>query len=169
MESQNDPHTHPDRLIRLAYDHVLRKAHDLAEQALRCLEELRELYPSDLSDEVIVAVRLFHDLLPGEPTAPGGQERRRAPRFPSGGKRFLTDPKAPGQVLEAATVDRSVGGISVLCDRPLALGAVVTVADAADPGAGPPLRAEVKSCRPEGEAWVVGCELLPAPEPGNRA
>jgi hypothetical protein len=168
MEKQNAPDPLPAGLTRLAYERLVRRAHDLAEQALRCLEELRGLYPADLPEEVVVAVRRFHDQLPGEDPATAGQERRRAPRFPAGGTLTLTDPQAPGQPWEAVTVDRSWGGFSFLADRPFALGAVVTAADTADPGAAP-LRAEVKSCRPEGAAWVVGCELLPAPEPGGEA
>jgi hypothetical protein len=169
MENQHPPDLLPAGLTRLAYERLMRRAHDLAEQALRCLEELRGLYPSDLSEEVIVAVRRFSERLSDERPAPGGQERRRAPRFPAVGKLTLADPQAPGQPWEAVTVDRSWGGFSFRADRAFALGSVVTVADTADPGSGPQRRAEVKSCRPKGEAWVVGCELLPAPEPGGGA
>jgi len=169
METPDPTDSLPGALTRLAYERLVRRAHDLAEQVLRCLEELRALYPSDLPDEVVVAVRRFHDQLPGAVAASGERERRRAPRFPAGGKLTLTDPQAPGQAWEAVTVDRSWGGFSFLCDRPFAPGSLVTVADADDPGAGPPRRAEVKSCRPEGAAWVVGCEWLPAPEPGGGA
>jgi hypothetical protein len=169
MESQNAPNTPPDRLTSLAYDHFLRRAHDLAQDALRCLEELRGLYPADLPEEVVVAVRRFHDHLPPTAAASGERERRRAPRFPAGGKLLLTDPQAPGPSWEAVTVDRSWVGISFRADRPFALGSVVTVAEEADAGGNARLRAEVKSCRLEGGAWIVGCELLPAPELGGGA
>src|SRR5262249_36719778 len=145
MESQDAPDTPPAELSRLAYERLVQQARDLAEKALRRLEELRGLYPADLAEEVIVAVRRFHDKPPG----PDGATPRRAPPFPAGGRNLtLTDPQAPGQSWEAVMVDLSWGGFSCRADRPCALGSVVAVGEAADPGVGPPPRAEVKSCRP---------------------
>jgi hypothetical protein len=170
MESQDAPDTPPVALSRLAYERLVQRARALADKALRRLEELRGLYPSDLAEAGIVAVRRCHDKLPGEPPRPDGPKRRRAPRLPAGGRTLtLTDAQAPGPSWEAVLVDLSWGGFSCRADRPLALGSVVAVGDAADPGVGPPPRAEVKSCRSAGEAWVIGCALLPTPEPGGGA
>jgi len=170
MDSQDSPDTPPAELSRWAYERLVQRARALAEQALRRLEELRGRYPADLAEEVIVAVRRLHDQRPGAPPRPGGPKRRRAPGFPVGGRQLtLTDAQAPGQPWEAVLVDLCWGGFSVRAERPWALGSVVTVGDAADPGVGPPPRAEVKSCRPAGAAWVIGCALLPAPEPGGGA
>jgi hypothetical protein len=165
MVRQNDPDTLSAVLARGAYDEIIQRAHALAERTLKGLEELHDLYPSDLPSEVIEAVRHFHACLPGAVPARATRERRRAPRFAAHHEKLiLTDLQAPTQAWEVVAVDRSWGGCAFVSNRPLAAGAVVTVWDADAPEAGPPTRAEVKSCRPQGDAWAVGCELLPAPQ-----
>jgi hypothetical protein len=139
MESQDAPDNLPDELRRWAYERLVQRARALAAKALRRLEELHGRYPADLAKEVIVAVRRLHHKLPGAPPRPGGPKRRRAPRLPAGGRQLtLTEPQAPGQSWAAVLVDVSWGGFSCRADRPLALGSVVVVGDAADPGVYPP-------------------------------
>jgi hypothetical protein len=166
MVRQNLPDI-PAALTYWAYERLMQRAHALAEKSLHSLEELRELDPSAVPAEVIEALRRSHDRRPGE--APGA-ERRRAPRFPAwGSKLILTTAEATGAGWELPAVDRSWNGFSVLSDRPLAVGSVVTFWEAQPLGATPPLQAAVKSCRPQGDAWVIGCELLPAAGPARTA
>jgi hypothetical protein len=162
MVRQNDSNSLQPVLTTHAYDGVAQRVHALAEKALRCLEELYTLYPSELSREAIEAVRRFHSGRAEAGVCPGGQERRRAPRFPAHGhKLLLMEAKAPREAWEVVEVDHSWNGLAFLSDRPVKCGSVVTVWDAGGARAGAPEFAEVKSCRPDGGGWAVGCELLP--------
>jgi hypothetical protein len=165
MVRQNFPDPPPAALTSWAYERLLQRAHDLAEKSLQSLEGLHDLDPSAVASEAIEAIRRSHDRLAEAGPGRDERDRRRAPRFPAlGSKLILATPGETGPGWEVPALNRCWNGFAVLSDRPLAVGAVVTVWEAQPLGATPPVRAEVKFCRPQGDVWVVGCELLPAAE-----
>jgi hypothetical protein len=169
MARQDPPDIATAALTSWAYERLMQRAHAVAEESVQRLDDLRARYPSAFPAELVEAVRRFHTHPPGADRSRDERERRRAPRFPSrGSKLILADPQAPKQVWEAEGLERSWGGLAFLSDRPLAVGSVVVACEAGAPSS-PPVRVEVKSCRPEGGAWAVGCAFLPGPEPGGGA
>ena len=165
MVSQNDPDIPATLLSKGAYDYLLLQAHALAKKAMLSLKGLEDRYPEAFPPEVVEAVHRYQaEPLEGVP-ARDEQERRRHPRSTTwGSKLIVTLAEEPAEGWEVPELDRTWNSVGFLSDRPLPVGAVVTVWQATPADAGPPLRAEVKSCRPEGDAWVIGCEFLPMPD-----
>jgi hypothetical protein len=160
MVRQNNSDNVPPTIARGAYERLLQRAHALAEKALLSLEGLGDLYPSDLPPEVVEAVRRFH-AHPPETALPGGhEERRRTPRLPARDRKLVVAAaESASEGWEVPAVDRSWDSVAFLTHRPLGVGSVVLIWDAAELRTLPPIRGEVKSCRPVEDAWVVGCEL----------
>ena len=163
MVRQSSPDITPLVLTSWAYDHTVQRAHAMAEKSLKALQDLLELFPSALPADLVEALRQFHEESAEADPSGDGWERRSSPRCATAGsKLIISDPRTGEPEREVLEVDRSWRGVAFLSDRSFDLGCVLTVREAADGERGePPSRAEVKSCRPQGTCWVVGCELLP--------
>src|SRR5579884_1312944 len=61
--------------------------------------------------------------------------------------------------------DLSQGGLGVLGLRPFAAGAVLRVRAASAASAIPWIELEVRSCRKQGQRWLVGCQFRSPPHP----
>ena len=79
-------------------------------------------------------------------------------------KVLLTDADAQGNPQEAWVVDRSLHGLCLRVEGEQILpGTVLSVRSASAPKAVPWTRVEVKHCRPDGNAWELGCQFLKTP------
>ncbi len=91
-------------------------------------------------------------------------DRRSAPRRK--GNRvevYLTDDsKRPP--LQGWVVDRSMGGLCLIVEKPLTEGSVFNVRPRQAPQTAPWTAIEVRSCRPEGGEWEVGCRFVKTPQ-----
>jgi hypothetical protein len=73
---------------------------------------------------------------------------------------LLSDAKGGADPFEGWVLDRSPGGLGLLVDEEVAVGAVLTVRPAKSPAKFRWLRVEVKSCRPHQTSWNLGCKFL---------
>jgi hypothetical protein len=96
---------------------------------------------------------------------PSRQDRRSAPRRKAGNRVevYLTKDQKETPVL-GWVVDRSVGGLRLNVEGPLSEGAILNIRPRKAPQTAPWLAIEVRSCRPEGCAWEVGCRFLKPPQ-----
>jgi hypothetical protein len=98
-------------------------------------------------------------------TKPSQPERRSAPRRKAGNRVevYLTDDTRETPLL-GWVVDRSVGGLRLNVEGPLREGTVLNVRPRKAPQTAPWLAIEIRSCRPEGCTWEVGCRFLKPPQ-----
>lgn len=91
-------------------------------------------------------------------------DRRSAPRRK--GNRvevFLTeDPKQPPFL--GWVVDRSMGGLCLIVEKQLSEGSTLNVRPRQAPKTAPWTAIEIRSCRPDGCEWEVGCRFLKPPQ-----
>ncbi len=57
-------------------------------------------------------------------------------------------------------LNRSGGGLCLLVDEEIAPGTVLTVTPHLGPATFEWIQVEVKSCRPERQSWLLGCQFL---------
>jgi PilZ domain len=91
-------------------------------------------------------------------------DRRSAPRRK--GNRIevlLTDDKKRQQAA-GWVVDRSMGGLCLIVDKPLTEGSTLNVRPRLAPQTAPWTSIEIRSCRPEGGEWEIGCRFLKPPQ-----
>ena len=91
-------------------------------------------------------------------------DRRTAPRRK--GNRVevhLTDDSKQSPIL-GWVVDRSMGGLCLIVEKPLAEGANFNVRPRTAPKTAPWTAIEIRSCRPDGTDWEVGCRFLKPPQ-----
>jgi hypothetical protein len=98
-------------------------------------------------------------------TKPTWTERRSAPRRKAGNRVevYLTDDTRETPLL-GWVVDRSMGGLCLNVEEPLCEGTILNVRPRKAPQTAPWLAIEIRSCRPEGNTWVVGCCFLKPPQ-----
>jgi hypothetical protein len=96
---------------------------------------------------------------------PSRPERRSAPRRKAGNRVevYLTDDSRETPLM-GWVVDRSVGGLRLNVEGPLSEGTILNVRPRKAPQTAPWLAVEIRSCRPEGSAWEVGCRFLKPPQ-----
>jgi hypothetical protein len=165
MVRQNEASPEPLTFTAWAFDVTVRRARALSDKILQSLEGLHHLYPSSLPANLVDALREYHEQAPAPSRASENWDRRGSPRFPvTGSKLHISETPAGGQNWDALEVDRSWRGFAFLSDRPCAVGSVLTAAELDGQTEHPPAWVEVKSCRPHGDAWVIGCALLPVPD-----
>src|SRR5579871_5436437 len=91
-------------------------------------------------------------------------DRRGAPRRK--GNRIevylIDDPKRPP--LHGWIVDRSMGGLCVIVEKPLEAGTVLNVRPRKAPQTAPWIPIEVRSCRPDEGEWEIGCKFVGTPQ-----
>lgn len=93
------------------------------------------------------------------------RDRRAAPRRKAGSRVevYLTDdPKEPPIV--AWVVDRSMGGLCLIVEKPLKEGSVLNVRPRQAPQTAPWTAIEIRSCRCDGDEWEIGCRFLKPPQ-----
>jgi PilZ domain len=98
------------------------------------------------------------------PTVKAREDRRTAPRRK--GNRvavYLTD-GSNRPPLCAWVVDRSLGGLCLVVEKPLAEGTVLNVRPRQAPQTAPWTPIEVRSCRADDGEWEVGCRFCKAPQ-----
>jgi hypothetical protein len=89
-------------------------------------------------------------------------ERRETPRRKKQLKVHVCAAEAEAEPNTGWIVDRSIGGLSLSYGAEQAVGAVLRVRPAASPKT-PWVQIEVTSCRPEENAWLLGCRFLRNP------
>lgn len=57
-------------------------------------------------------------------------------------------------------VDRSMGGLCLIVERPLTEGAIFNVRPRSAPQTAPWATIEIRSCRPDGADWEIGCRFV---------
>jgi hypothetical protein len=92
--------------------------------------------------------------------ARGGCERRRFARRRGKSRQVLLRNVAVGEPsLLCWVIDHSRGGLGLVAPRPLAVGTVLEAVAADAPEGLPPIRIEVRACRPKGKYWRLGCRF----------
>lgn len=92
-------------------------------------------------------------------------DRRTCPRR-KGGNRvevYLTDSSKEPQVY-GWVVDRSMGGLCLNVEKPLNEGSILNVRPRKAPQTAPWIAVEIRSCRPDGNEWEIGCRFLKQPQ-----
>lgn len=99
--------------------------------------------------------------------AAAGSERRATPRRQGNLVSVtITRPSSeagssPGvESMHGWVLNRSGGGLCLLVDEEIALGTVLTVTPHLGPATFEWIQVEVKSCRPERQSWLLGCQFL---------
>jgi PilZ domain len=92
-------------------------------------------------------------------------DRRSAPRRKEGNRVevYLTDETRP-EPLYGWVIDRSLGGLCLNVEKPLIEGSILNVRPRKAPKTAPWITVEIRSCRPEGSEWEVGCRFLKQPQ-----
>jgi hypothetical protein len=91
-------------------------------------------------------------------------DRRSAPRRK--GNRvevYITDDSKKPPLL-GWVVDRSMGGLCLIVEKPLEEGTLLHVRPRQAPQTAPWTGIEIRSCRPDGSEWEVGCRFLKTPQ-----
>lgn len=91
-------------------------------------------------------------------------DRRSAPRRK--GNRievYLTDDSKRPPIM-GWVVDRSMGGLCMIVEKPLPEGAVLNVRPRKAPQTAPWTPIEIRSCRADEGEWEVGCQFLKTPQ-----
>jgi hypothetical protein len=76
---------------------------------------------------------------------------------------YVTD-DSKGPPMLGWVVDRSMGGLCLIVEKPLDEGAVLNVRPRQAPQTAPWTAIEIRSCRSEGSEWEVGCRFLKPPQ-----
>jgi hypothetical protein len=76
---------------------------------------------------------------------------------------FVTDDSKRPPLL-GWVVDRSMGGLCLIVEQPLTEGAILNVRPRKAPQTAPWTAIEIRSCRPEGSEWEVGCRFVKTPQ-----
>lgn len=91
-------------------------------------------------------------------------DRRSAPRRKGNQiEVYLTDDSKRSPIL-AWVVDRSMGGLCLIVEQPLKEGIVLNARPRQAPQTAPWTAVEIRSCRPDGGEWEVGCRFLKTPQ-----
>lgn len=118
-------------------------------QALR--KELGELHER-------LAETTARPLAPPRPTT--GDDRRTTPRRHGNLVPVLvSNPQVTTDILQGWVLDRSTGGLRLLTDEPIAAGSMIRVQPAKSPSRFRWISLYVRSCRPQGNNWVLGCQF----------
>jgi hypothetical protein len=93
------------------------------------------------------------------------QDRRSAPRRKAGNRVevFLTTEPEAAPTL-GWVVDRSMGGLCLNVEEPLSEGTILNIRPRKAPQTAPWLAIEIRSCRPEGSTWEIGCRFIKPPQ-----
>jgi hypothetical protein len=76
---------------------------------------------------------------------------------------YITD-DAKRPPLQGWVVDRSMGGLCLIVEKPLTEGGVFNVRPRQAPQTSPWIAVEIRSCRPEGSDWEIGCRFVKQPQ-----
>ncbi len=94
------------------------------------------------------------------------QERRATPRR-RGNLVEVQLVDGDGTSLRGWVVDRSQGGLGLLVEQPLAAGVALRVRPSAVGSSAPWTEVTVRSCRPEGSQYELGCQFIHMPNYGQ--
>jgi len=92
-------------------------------------------------------------------------DRRSAPRRKAGNRVevYLTD-ESKGEPVLGWVVDRSMGGLCLNVETQLSEGTTLYIRPRKAQKTAPWLAIEIRSCRPDGPVWEVGCRFLKPPQ-----
>jgi hypothetical protein len=79
---------------------------------------------------------------------------------------LITDADVKQRPRYGWVLDRSMGGLGLSVDEPVPQGTILSVRAANAPPNIAWVQLEVRSCRPEGESWDLGCQFLRTPSWG---
>lgn len=124
-----------------------------------CREELADqlagLRGGTPAEEKVVRAEPVRSSPNAQAKPPKGRERRALPRRRGNPVAVrVSNPRFEGWVL-----DRSPDGLSLLSDAEVAVGTHLSVCPS-EPGSSHWYLVEVRSCRPRGKNWVLGCRFL---------
>ncbi len=108
---------------------------------------------------------LRHQLLELKKSGPeagsAGKERRATPRREGNLVSVtITGGKGDDSAMDGWVLNRSGGGLCLLVDEEVSPGSALTVTPNLGPSTFEWIRVEVKSCRPERNSWLLGCQFL---------
>lgn len=103
--------------------------------------------------------------LPPEPFAFGTTlEQRGTPRRKGNPVGIdITDAQAKGEPFHAVVVNRSAGGLCLETDRPIEVATIVSLRVVNAPVTVPWIQVQIRSCRPEVNNWILGCQFVKSP------
>lgn len=91
-------------------------------------------------------------------------DRRSAPRRRGNRVEVHITDDSKQELLLGWVVDRSVGGLCLIVEKPLTEGATLNVRPRTAPKTAPWTAIEIRSCRPDGAEWEVGCRFVKTPQ-----
>jgi hypothetical protein len=109
-------------------------------------------------EEMAPTVLTTATLKPAEP------DRRSAPRRKGNRVEVHLTDDSKGPPLLGWVVDRSMGGLCLIVEKPLTQGATLKIRPRQAPQTAPWLAIEIRSCRADGSEWEIGCRFLKAPQ-----
>lgn len=111
--------------------------------------------PEEEGESNLITAKLSKKSEPDRRTAP----RRKGNRV----EVFIADDSKKNPV-QGWVVDRSMGGLCLIVDSALTEGSVLNVRPRLAPQTAPWTAIEIRSCRPDGGEWEVGCRFLKQPQ-----
>jgi hypothetical protein len=75
----------------------------------------------------------------------------------------ITDAQAKGEPFHAVVVNRSAGGLCLETDRPIEVATIVSLRVVNAPVTVPWIQVQIRSCRPEVNNWILGCQFVKPP------
>jgi hypothetical protein len=91
-------------------------------------------------------------------------ERRAAPRRKGNQIEVLLADDSEREPMRGWVIDRSMGGLCLVVERPLTEGSVLSVRPRQAPQTAPWTAVEIRSCRAEEDQWEVGCRFVQTPQ-----
>lgn len=103
-------------------------------------------------------------LITASVTKASAPDRRSSPRRKGNRVEVSITDDTKTDSLYGWVVDRSMGGLCLVVEKPLSEGTLLNVRPRKAPQTAPWLSIEIRSCRPEGDEWEVGCRFTKPPQ-----
>jgi hypothetical protein len=94
---------------------------------------------------------------------PSAPDRRSSPRRKGNRVEVYVTDDSKRPPLLGWVVDRSMGGLCLMLEKPITEGATMTVRPRQAPQTAPWTPIEIRSCRPDGNEWEVHCRFCKTP------
>lgn len=104
------------------------------------------------------------NLITAKMTKKAEPDRRSAPRRKGNRVEVLLTDDSKRPPILGWVVDRSMGGLCLIVEKSLKEGSTLNVRPRQAPQTAPWTAIEIRSCRPEGDEWEVGCRFLKPPQ-----
>jgi hypothetical protein len=91
-------------------------------------------------------------------------DRRAAPRRKGNRVEVYVAGESKASPMLGWVVDRSMGGLCLIVEKPLSEGEMLNVRPRTAPVTAAWIPIEIRSCRPEGDDWEIGCRFVKPPQ-----